>query len=259
MTLYKRVFSVENVGQVQRNLHRAITLAEQIEREFPGTNTATVVRLRRTLLEFNEGLNRVAKDTAVEADSAIKRWLTRTKSGRPNTGNNPNLRDSIKSAPIRPNKDLATGQVGVANIEILNALVNPRYSEYGPYWRAQEDGTLHQKGRVVYGGFYGAGLGGGPFKPSQSQAGQHPIFVSTRRAQAAFASVGFSGGPGGKGGAGGGRMVIGRELKARHFIRNGANEAEVKWRSELRALELQVERDLAVILRPSFGRSGRRP
>lgn len=269
MPRYKRIFSVD-VGRTQGLMLRNLVLAQKLvlvqrSKGLP-RDEATVRRLQKVLVDLQRGLERVAKETAIDVNKEINKEITKTKSGRPRTGNNPNLRNQIKSRPIhRFGSKIMTGEVGVADIDVLDKLVNPRYQQYGPYWRAQEDGTKHQAGRVVYGGFYDAGLAGGPYKPDPALGGvrraPHPIFVSTHRARAAYGTLGFSGGPGKQGGAGGGKMTIGKELKPRHFIRNGANTAAAAYRVRVAAVESQVLRDLAVVTHPSFGRGrrGRRP
>lgn len=258
MPRYKRIFSTD-IAHTQVAILECIKLAERLEKLQPGTGAATAARYRKVLLELNRGLNDIARETAIEADKAIGRWITKTKSGRPLTGNKPNLRSSIKSRPLhRHGRSIGTGEVGVADIDILDELVNPRYPQYGPYWRAQEQGTKNQKGREVYGGFYGKGLSSGPFKPAAAESRRHPLFVSARVAGAAYASLGFRGGPGARGGKGGGKMIIGEELKPRRFIERGANEAELIWRAKIAALEQRARKDLLVVTRPSRGPGRRR-
>ena len=256
MPRYKRIFSTD-IAHTQVALARGAKLADELERLRPGTGAATAARYRKTLLDLNRDLDRIARETAVEADKAINRWITKTKTGRPVTGNKPNLRSSIKSRPLGRHA-IATGEVGVADLDLLDNLVNPRYPQYGPYWRAQEQGTLNQRGRIVYGGFYGAGMAGGPYRPSMADYRRHPIFVSTKVAGAAYASLGFRGGTGARGGKGGGKMEIGAEIKPRWFIRNGANEAELIWRARIAALEQRSRKELLVVSRPASGRGRRR-
>lgn len=258
MARYKRIFAVRGIAQLQVDIVEAIALAEQLERVRPGTGAATAIRYRKVLLELNRGLEDIARKTAVDANRSINRWITKTKSGRPNTHNNPGLRKGIRSRPLGRHGAISTGEVGVADLDVLDDLVNPRYPQYGPYWRAQEQGTLHQKGRVVYGGFYDPGMAGGPYRADPAQSRRHPIFVSAKVAGAAYASLGFRGGPGPRGGKGGGKMTIGEELKPRRFIERGANEAEIRWRAEVAALEARVVSQLRPTVRPSFGRGRRR-
>ncbi len=257
MPRYKRIFSTD-IAHTQVAIAQTAALADRLERLQPGTGAATAARMRKVLLDLNRGLDTIARDTAVEADKAINRHITKTKTGRPVTGNKPNLRSSIKSRPLGRHGPISTGEVGIADIDVLDALVNPRYPQYGPYWRAQEQGTKGQKGRIVYGGFYGAGLSGGPYRPAMADYRKHPIFVSTRVSGAAYASLGFRGGAGRRGGKGGGKMEIGAEIKPRWFIRDGANEAEIIWRAKIAALEQRARKDLLVAAKPSFGPGRRR-
>lgn len=265
MALYRRTFTIPEIADVHILFRDTIRKAQEVETIYAaagqaGVAAATRRELLRAYAEFNAGLNDIAKNTARLATREAKAKLKATRR-RPDTGMSPHLATAIVSRPLRRFGRVATGEVGVGDIEILDTVVNPVGPQYGTYWRAQEEGTLHQAGRVVYGGFYGAGGGSGPFKPDPAfrhpARGPHPVFISTHAARGILSDAGFSGGPGKKGGAGGGKMTIGVELPARHFIRDGANAALIQWRTEIANLQQQVDRRLAAAVRP-IGRR-RRP
>lgn len=101
------------------------------------------------------------------------------------------LEDAIHSEAI------ALGAIGIASVEVLDSVVGV---DGRPFWRTQEYGSTHNVGRVVFGLFQP-----GNSLPDQQSFRQHPVFVA---------------GPGGP-------MHITRPIPARHFLRDGAVEAEL--------------------------------
>lgn len=266
MATYRRTLTLVNVADLHLKFRNVLRLAEQVDAAYaragsPGAADATRREVLRAYALFNDELNAIARTTARLATKTARAEL-RTTRRRPDTGHTPHLATAIVSRPLRRFGALATGEVGIADIERLDAVVNPYGPEYGPYWRAQEQGTTHQAGRVVYGGFYGSGGAPGPFKPDSAfrspSKGPHPVFISTAAARGALSDAGFSGrGPGKKGGAGGGKMTISVELQPRRFIEKGANVAELQWRTELAQLDRAVDARLAAVTRPRPLRRGR--
>lgn len=106
-------------------------------------------------------------------------------------GGRKRLEDAIKSDA------LGFGAVGIASIEELDTVVG---LDGRPFWRTQEYGSTHNVGRVVMGLFQP-----GNSLPNQQQFRQHPVFIA---------------GPGGP-------MHIQRPINPRHFLRDGAAEAEL--------------------------------
>jgi hypothetical protein len=101
---------------------------------------------------------------------------------------------------------------------------------------------------VIRGYFYGPGLGGNPEVPRAQYAGgggPHPIFVSANSQRSIYGSIGYGGGGGARGGVGG-YGTIGREIPARHFIRDGADQARAVW---LRGIA-RVQSDAIAALSP---------
>lgn len=262
MPQYVRTFVIENVANVHRHYGRTFRLIEEIIAEErraglpPSLNTLQL--LERSYLEFNNALDALAKRTAAAATGAIKDRIRATRAvNRGDTGRGQHLRNAIRSRPLGRVAGLSTGAVGVADVRVLDALVNP-VGHWGPYWQAQEYGTAalsprgaipKQSGRVIRGGFFGRGFGGDPVRPLAEfrglGVGPHPIFVSSRVGGSLFQGLGFGArGIGRQGGVGGGFGTIGVELPGRHFIRDGANLAHADWLSGMRALEFRALRDL---------------
>lgn len=251
MALYRRVFSIADIATVHHEFARTIRLAETVEAAFtragrPGAYAATLRVLLDSYLEFNRGLDRVADRAAVDAKADILRVL-KTRRKRPDTGQGPHLRGAIICRPIKDFGTLGTGEVGIADIDRLDRVVNPFGPQYGPYWRAIEEGTTKHVGRQVHGAFFGKGLGSGPFAPSQADFRRHPVFVTSAQGRGLFADAGFQGGFGKQGGGGGRRMTIGRPIEPQHFIRDGADAAEVVWRAGIAAVQARAIKQLQVV------------
>ena len=262
MATYQRIFTLPRVGSVHREFAEILALAKAVDLErralgLPPNTVATQQVIRRAYLKFNEELDTLAVATAKEATAAIRRRLKATQV-RVDTRLGPHLSGGIKSRPLHRFGTIATGEVGIADEAALDRVLNPTSPQYGPYWRAQEYGTGQsapgqpavpsQIGRVLYGFFYGAGLGGNPEVPRAQYAGgggPHPIFVSAKSQRSIYGSLGFGGGGGQRGGVGG-LGTIGHEIEGRHFIRDGADDARTAWRRGI----ARVESDAIASLRP---------
>ncbi len=173
--------------------------------------------LQAAAAEISIGLlndvNAVAVKSAGYADGAIIRKMFESHtSNRPITGT---LESHVKSLPG------PLGSVRVALIEELDKVVNPNTSDYGPFWRAQEygtgqDGVPSQLDRVIFGTFENSGT-----QPNGDLRGVgvgHDIaFIPGGR------SPGF------------GTITV--ELPARHFLRDGWEEAGVLYKEEMTAVQ----------------------
>jgi hypothetical protein len=174
-------------------LAEAAALGSRLPQEFDQSAEieAVAVLVERQVVE-------ATLQTAKLADEAIKKRLTMTRvrpeastfggeAGAPRK----RLEDAIHSEAV------GLGAVGIGSIEELDGVLGV---DGRPFWRTQEYGSTHNVGRVVYGLFQpGSSL------PDQQQFRQHPVFVA---------------GPGGP-------MHISRPIPARHFLRDGAAEAEL--------------------------------
>lgn len=262
MARYARIFVVSDIAEVHRAFDRDFRLLEQlalVERagNLPQTGVATMRLLELAYANFNRELDDLAKRTAASATDLIKERIRATRArNRGDTGRGAHMRNMVRSRPLPRIGGLASGAVGVADLDVLDSLRNP-LGNYGPYWRAQEYGTGStevpaQKGRVIRGYFFGRGFGGTPEVPREEYrglgVGPAPIFVGAGAGSAAFGGVGFSGGPGRSGGRGG-YGTISVELPGRHFIRDGANAARIQWLNGLRATEYRAQRALRAATR----------
>lgn len=268
MANYVRIFAVSNVASIHRDYLTAIKLAREIEltyaraghRTLAAQSAATLRELQRAYADFNRDLDRVAKETASNARKAIRGQIAASRV-RPDTGNGPHLRDVIRAHPIDVvGGGIATGAVGVADVAVLDQLVNPNSPQYGPYWRSQEYGYKFRGQQLtgVIGGFYGAGFGSGPFRADSAfkgRPGPHPLFLVGHTAAGLAASVGF-GAP-----KGGGLVRFTTPLKPRRFIQKGSDAAEVVWRAQLARIEQTQHVRLRAITSPAAraGRRARRP
>jgi hypothetical protein len=263
---YVRVFSLADVAELHRAFDRDFTLAERViaaERRagLPPTAINTLRLLEVAYADMNRGLDALAKRTAVEATAAIKQRIAATRArNRGDTGRGQHLRNAVKSRALPRVAGLATGEVGVADVAVLDALVNP-IGGYGSYWRAQEYGTgvdspfgpiPSQVGRVIRGYFFGRGFSGTPEPPREQYrglgVGPSPIFVGARAGAAAFGGLGFAGGAGRQGGKGG-YGTISVDLPGRHFVRDGADVARTNWLRGIRAIEWDTRRALRAATR----------
>lgn len=254
MALYARAFSVPDVAIRHQQFVRAITTFQAAEAAWaragrPGVAAATVRTLQVAYADFNRDLDALAIQTAADAKRRIVGILA-LRQKRPNTGMGPHLRGHIVCRPIKDFGTLGTGEVGIADIAILDTVVNQFGPQYGPYWRAIEEGTRKHVGRKVAGAFFGSDMGSGPFDPNPGDFRRHPVFVTRAQGRAVRKDAGFTGGLGKKGGAGGRRMTIRRPIDPQHFIRDGANLVEPRWRAGVERVELQAIRAIASVTQP---------
>lgn len=112
---------------------------------------------------------------------------------------------------------LGLGAVGIGNIAELDTVVG---TDGKPFWRAQEYGSDHNVGRVVFGLFQP-----GDAPANQSEFRVHPVFVAG------------SGGP----------MVIRRPIPARHFLRAGTGAAALLRDREFGSTEVVAIEQMRVV------------
>jgi hypothetical protein len=158
---------------------------------------AIISATERNVTEAGVAAVKASEQAAIEA-------LARTRV-RPEAGNvgtpRKRLADGIRSEVI------GLGAVGIGDISELDTVVG---TDGRPFWRAQEYGSDHNVGRVVFGLFEPGGAAA-----SQSQFRVHPVFV-------------VGDGP---------AMVIRRPIPARHFLRAGTAAAQVLRSREFGAAE----------------------
>lgn len=247
MSTYARIFVNISVGEIAREFDKVLALATRLK--LP----AAEAEILKAFTDYNRGLDRIAKATAVSSRALIEKQLAIT-AKRPDTGMRPHLRSNIRSRPLLPNSRIATGAVGVADIKALERAVNPADRQKVPYWKVQEEGTTKNVGRTLKGYFFDKGLTNAT-RPAPGYTGSksaQPLF------RPGFTSTGAGTGPrGGRGGKG----VITHPIKARHFVRDGADKALIDYKNEMRALESATITELARVFGGpgGAGRYVRRP
>jgi hypothetical protein len=217
---YTRIFS--QIDRARTLAVRANRLGDQITAR---DLELLAARLEAIALQFNDLELGVARKTALRADQAIRQRIdaTRVRPRRPG-GKSGQLSSRIKSEPL-PSRPLALGQVGIARMEELDKVVNPDFPNAKAYWRAQEYGydfSQHprdKRGNVAIRGFFQPGnapANGGQFR-------QHPYFETAQGAP---------------------RMVIRRPVPARHFLRDGTDNAVNYWHAEQQAVQRTIVAEL---------------
>jgi hypothetical protein len=169
------------------------------------------------------------------AKRAMRSRFDRTKTPRAARGGSP-LRSALVAR--RAAYPIPTGAVGIADLDRLNAVINPFTPSYGPYWRAQEygtgaDGVPSQVGRRIH-GFFTDRSGIGNAQRPVAGGGTHARFISSSSPHALLGPRGGSGGPG----------VIRREIQGRHFIRDGARDGYPEWLRLIRDADQHAIRSL---------------
>lgn len=184
--------------------------AAVVARALSGAEAVAIIELAATV---RAGANLAAIETAKAADEAIRHRIDITRK-RPESGAfagaRKRLNEGVHSEP------LGDGGVGIGSIAALDSVVG---SDGRPFWRAQEEGTSANVGRLIFGTFEGPGLT--PSPPDSSLFRVHPVFT-----------------PGSGIAAGGG--VIRRPIPARHFVRDGAAIATIFREDQFRTIELDA-------------------
>lgn len=239
MAIYRRIFVITDVAKIHREFGLAIAEAAAVNRRARAKGLrppaeAIERQLRREHAIFQRRLDELAAATAVRATEQIQHRLKLT-ARRSATGEKPGLHDLIKSRPLGRIAGFATGAVGVADEASLDRAIDPDYPQFGTYWQAQEFGTDAHVGRRIFGYFGNPGFAQAEVPRAQFAGGRgpHPLFSPL--------VVGPRGGRGGPG-------EIRTPLRARHFIRDGANLARTSWRAGLEAIETQTIQELAAVL-----------
>lgn len=212
-------FIATDVGDVYLALVRLERAVVTVRRNNPKLAVALNREAKSIRFRFEQDLRRVERTSSARITRGMRERVTKT---AVRAGTSGNMRDALIARPIQ--FALPTGSIGIADIPALDAVVNPRSPRYGPYWRTQEYGYAGHVGREVKGGFYSAG-GGGPYKPTAADFRQHPIFIPGK----------------------GGKMVIGRPIRARHFIRDTIDAERALWLAEMEGVQAKVLGRLASI------------
>lgn len=178
--------------------------------------------LRRMWREYEE----LGVQGAVKADEFIRGRLHATAVRPPTSGR---LAAAISSRPIP--STFPAGAIGIADLARLEkGAINPRAKKAGSYWRAQEYGTDAHVGRIVPGYFFPP-----QSAPNAAEFRDHPYFQQAKMNKAGSTRRGMP------------AMVIGRPLDARHFLRDGTDEAVAWHRLESARINRRAISSLAAI------------
>lgn len=216
---WQRIQGFEGTRRAYSDLIAALDIARSLGPA--GVRRATAIQALLFELERQELL--VSRAVAARADAFIRTAIATSSTGRPQrpSARSGNLAGHVRSDPLPGT--LPLGQVGIANIAELDKVVNPDYRSAGPYWEAQERGSTAAVGRVLVGYFQP-----GNSAPSQAEFRSHAYFTYDGRQNKKA--------PGG---------IIKRPIQARHFLRDGTEQAVTYWHEQQR----RVERDLVAKLR----------
>lgn len=205
----------------------AIVLMAEISNEARKVGLDNIALPLRVLLrELEDDLALLARATAQIADDAIVARLRETQV-RPETTKSLHLEDLIVSLPF------GRGSVKVALIAELDKATNAN-SGYGPYWRAQEEGSVAtgnvMTGRVLFGRFEG---------PAHDEVPRGE-YAGTRGAPGAEFYFGV---PDEESGLG----TIAHEDPPRHFLEAGTAAAAVSYQEAITRLSrVYADRILAL-------------
>jgi hypothetical protein len=163
--------------------------------------------VRQIARGFTEDLLALSVQAASYASLAvIAKMFESQASNRPHTGA---METHVRSVPG------PWGIVCVGLISELEKIINAR-GAWGPFWMAQEFGTTHQAGRLLFGTFYESGKGSQGTPPDEN-----------RNTDLAFVPMGDAPGWG----------RISRELPARHFLRDGGEQAGKVWKDAVEEIQ----------------------
>ncbi len=200
----------------------AISLASVLEAD--GAH-AQASQVRAAYIQLLSTLNAIAVETANYASRAIKE-AEATSRVRPDTGGGggPRLGDYVgASAPL----PAVEGSVGINDEDVLYSNVS--------WWWTNEEGYGGHIGREIRGLF-----DPGHDAPSPAQFRVHPLFTPMH----------------------GGKGTIQNPIPARHFVRDGGQQAATRWHSQVQAAKRKFlascDRALVAAPRPKPRAGGRR-
>lgn len=215
--MYDLLLTASELAQARNEVAgRSRSSRARIER---GVGASSAARIDELLLSTKREVDNNALRTAAEADRRIREKIQATRVRPPTLGqknDNTSLISGIRSRPV-PSVLPGGGAVGIADVdELVQATLRPSIGSKTPfYWRAQEFGSDHLVGHVVYGVFQP-----GEAAPSGSQSRRHPLFES-RGGGIELAGGGGTLLTGGKSY----KMVVRNPIGERGFLREGAWEA----------------------------------
>jgi hypothetical protein len=203
------------------SVYRNLVTASEVTLARPGGARATSIAIDLLIKEIQARVDAAAGKAALTAQTrAISQVQATAK--RPDTATavskGTKLASSISARPILlPGFPLrGLGAVGVGNVGELEAgTLNPFVGSDKSYWQAQEDGSDHLVGKVLYGVFQP-----GDSRPSGALFRVHPIFEYRT-----------------KGNTPRYKMTIDRPIEARNFLKDGAGDGYALRKKEFASVE----------------------
>lgn len=249
MARYMRLFAVTDIVETHELFARtdaACDIVNAADRRAgrPPRAVATQKELSRAYRDFTRDLNRAAHLGARTGTREIVARIESTALRAP-TDKAVHLKDLIRSRPASVGTRLATGAVGIADMDWLDKAIDPDYPHKGPYWAAQEYGTTKHVKRKIQGFFHGGG------QPAERPLGMYSGGGGPHTAFSPASKFNPSSGQGSRGGKGG-KGTIRVPLKPRYFIRDGANAAHAEWKTAIFAAQARAMRAVpATVIAPS--------
>lgn len=173
-------------------------------------------------LSAMESAIRVATESDARKADTLMAELLESRLVRPAT-RGPHLAERIHSLPL--DAALSEGALGYAATEELDRAVDPDYPESGTYWRAIEEGSEAQVGRVLV-GYFQPGFAA----PAASEFRQHPYFTPGGPLAAARGRLS---GEGDSSPAG----LVKNPIEAKHFLRDGSAMAAADHDTNMRRIQ----------------------
>lgn len=205
----RRYFKLLGVSPHLIRMYELLLQASELASLRPGGRTQAA-QIDLLILQVKREVEQSARITAIETDAIIRDKIEATRVRPPGLliGNrNTTMASGIRSRPVVSILP-GGGAVGIADIEeLIQATYAPSSnSQVDYFWRAQEFGSEHLLGKVLYGVFMpgdAAPLGPGPNRT-------HPAFQVR-----------------GRGGGKRYKMVVRNPIEERGFLREGAYEGSV--------------------------------
>jgi hypothetical protein len=187
--------------------------------------TAQATEVARVFAATQAEFKQIERDITALATQRIRDKINQS-AKRPAGGASGEMASNVLCEPIPSYPSIAG--VGIAKFSELDKTVNPNRTSQTPYWRAQEYGYAGAVGRELHGLYFNAGFAGRGVPANPADFRVHPLFRAMAK------------GP---------PMKIRNAIQARHFLRDGAGEAEAAWRLRIRVADSRCARALAPLIR----------
>lgn len=227
--------------EFQLTLRELRKLALRVSGKRKAAVEAQIVEVQLVQSRYVRDMEKVASVGAAAATKSVRQVFDQTRTPR-SAGQASRLRKSLTARPAK--FALPTGNVGIGDVDLMDRVTNPFSPGFGSYWLAQEIGTgAHDKETGVtiksqlhrrLFGFFTDRSGGGNVDIPRAGGGTHARFISASSPGAVQGPRGGAGGPG----------EISREIRGRHFLRDGRNAAYDVWVAQIRQADTRAIRSL---------------